>query len=326
MSSDKTKPYVVSPALRAAVEVAIDLQMPLLLTGEPGTGKTQLAYWIAEQLLDAGNRHDVLRFNTKSNSVARDLFYRYDAIRHFRDAQRPGADASNVNPLDYVSFEALGKAILARDGRQRVVLVDEIDKATRDFPNDLLFEFEEMAFRVEEATQRDFDRANEGKFWEEKTELTNLNLEKVELDGGFVRLHAKQPRPILILTSNSEKNLPDAFLRRCVYHHIDFPDKETLRDIIEAHFPEKYDADTRLELAGRFEKIRDKGLRKLPATAELVRWVEVLGKRSIHLPDIAAIEGKQPADRSKAEQEQLDRFLVTYAVLAKNKDDIDKMR
>ncbi|MEO6760313.1 MAG: MoxR family ATPase, partial [Saprospiraceae bacterium] len=294
--------YLPGDGLRAAVEVARDLEMPLLVTGEPGTGKTQLAYWVAETLL-GGQAQDVLRFNTKTTSVAKDLFYRYDAIRHFRESRK-----EDVNVLDYISFEALGKAILAAGQRQYVVLVDEIDKAPRDFPNDILFEFEEMAFRVEEASARDFegyDFGNKPEFRELKAKIG-----RVVPQQGVIGLPAGAPKPLLILTSNSEKNLPDAFLRRCVFFHIGFPDKDFLAKIVAANanlspeYLNMVDAMVR-----EFEEIRRKGLRKPPATAELVRWAEILEKRGIDLDQVA-----------KGDKTMQQKLLSTYPVLAKNRE------
>ncbi|MCY7326969.1 MAG: MoxR family ATPase [Saprospiraceae bacterium] len=302
--------YTASEGLQAAVQVARDLEMPLLVTGEPGTGKTQLAYWVATELLK-GKEEDVLRFNTKTTSVAKDLFYRYDAIRHFRDASRDKLDAVKV--LDYITFEALGKAILAAGERQYVVLIDEIDKAPRDFPNDVLFEFEDMAFRVEEALPRDFV----GYDFSEKPEFQELkaNIGTVQPKQGAIRLPENAPKPLLILTSNSEKNLPDAFLRRCVFYHIAFPDKDALAKIVRenAQLSPAY-LDMVETMVKKFEEIRNKGLRKLPATAELVRWAEILEKRGVDLDKGAAGD----ADMNKL-------LLGTYPVLAKNREDLNKM-
>ncbi len=304
--------YLPDPGLEAAVEVAIELGMPLLVTGEPGTGKTQLAYWVAKTLFN-GKTEDVLRFNTKTTSVAKDLLYRYDAIRHFRDAQR-----SDVNVLNYITFAALGKAILAAGPRRRfIVLIDEIDKAPRDFPNDVLFEFEDMAFRVEEAESHDFAAVGEG-FWQNKPELEELGVtvQNVVLEQGFIRLPKDAPRPLLILTSNSEKNLPDAFLRRCVFYHIPFPDDAMLKDIVSSNVPLSPEYEQMLgRMIALFSEARRKGMRKPPATAELVRWVEILEKRGIDLDKVAA--GDEAMKRE---------LLKTYPVLAKNREDLEKLR
>jgi len=303
--------YLPDPGLEAAVEVALELGMPLLVTGEPGTGKTQLAYWAADK--KEFNLHpQVLRFNTKTTSVAKDLFYRYDAIRHFRDASR-----AEVNVLNYITFDALGKAILAAASARRfVVLVDEIDKAPRDFPNDVLFEFEDMAFRIEEAETKDFTVADN--FWREKPELAELkiDIEKVHPQQGVIRLPKGAPRPLLILTSNSEKNLPDAFLRRCVFYHIPFPDDKRLEKIVSQNveFGENYEKMLS-KIIEKFSDIRRKGLRKPPATAELVRWVEILEKRGIDLEKAA-----------QGDEAMRQKLLDTYPVLAKNREDLEKLK
>ncbi len=306
----KSVTYLPDPGLEAAVEVALELGMPLLVTGEPGTGKTKLAYWAAQEKR-FGLQPDVLLFNTKTTSVAKDLFYRYDAIRHFRDAQR-----HDVNVLDYITFEALGKAILAAGPEQRfVVLIDEIDKAPRDFPNDVLFEFENMAFRVEEALPSDFEGHDFGQRQEFQALKTSIG--EVSLTQGMIERAENAPKPLLILTSNSEKNLPDAFLRRCVFYHIPFPkDEKRLAEIVTANVPlsPKYEKMLQ-QMVLKFIEIRNKGLRKPPATAELVRWVEILTKRGIDLDKIA-----------EGDLNMKQRLADTYTVLAKNREDLEKIK
>ncbi|MGH1364906.1 MAG: AAA family ATPase [Calditrichia bacterium] len=256
--------YRASPDLAAAVNVALRLRQPLLVTGEPGTGKTQLAHSVTWQL----GLGQVLEFETQSNSIARDLFYSYDHMSRFHAAQTKTGSDDN---LDYLEYQALGKAILLAnknstvkdflrpamdfqhpgEPRLSVVLVDEIDKAPRDFPNDILNQIRRMYFR-----------------------LGPMNNVKVEAD--------PQWRPILIFTSNSEKHLPDAFLRRCVYYHIPFPEDNELKDIVASRLgktaealkaePVIYDA---LEF---FQKVRNMApqLQKKPATAELLDWLMLL--------------------------------------------------
>lgn len=316
--------YIADEGLQAAVEVARALGMPLLVTGEPGTGKTQLAYWVAQLIraeeaektgqkpLDEKQDPRVLRFNTKTTSVARDLFYRFDAVRHFRAThQNPGQPA---NVFDYLTFEALGKAILAAGQRQFVVLVDEIDKAPRDFPNDVLFEFEDLAFRVEEAMPEDFD-GYKGHF-AQKPEFQELkvSVKDPEHQQGIIRMPEGAPRPVLILTSNSEKNLPDAFLRRCVFYHIPFPEKDDLLKIVEknAHVSGKY-KQLIAKAADNFLELRQIGLRKQPSTAELIHWVEILAEREIDLDQAAKDAGAYK------------ELKKTFPVLAKNKDDLEKL-
>lgn len=269
--------YYAAPALRDAVNVAIALGQPLLLTGEPGTGKTQLAYSIAFELQLA----KPYVFNTKTTSVAKDLFYRYDSLAHFRDVQLKKDNEVKIE--DYITYEALGTAIIHSPTERSVVLIDEIDKAPRDLPNDLLNEFENLEFSIRE-TGKSFT-ANKGN------------------------------RPILILTSNSEKNLPDAFLRRCVYYHIPFPDKPALMEIIRRRLSLSpiFMANMLSDAVDHFLQIRaSKGLRKPPATSELLAWIHILDKNEINLnSDI---------------KDQIEKLYMSYSVLAKNKEDLQKLR
>lgn len=307
--------YFPDAGLRAAVEVARDLHMPLLVTGEPGTGKTDLAHWIARELFDNGK---VFRFNTKTTSQAKDLFYRYDAIRHFANRK------SKPNPLHYIHFEALGQGILeARENAPRnVVLVDEIDKAPRDFPNDVLFQFEQYAFRVEEATRQDFVEFDFSEQFGNKTlpidSDNNLRLAHLANDED----QYVDP-PFLLLTSNSEKNLPDAFLRRCVFYHITFPKTADLEKILraKARVSENYFKYLNPVIAF-FEKVRERGPLKKPATAELIRWMESLEKRGVNWTLILKEVAKAEADRDKS---VFDTLRETMPVLLKNKEDLDKL-
>ncbi len=267
--------YIASQPLSDAVNVALALGQPLLLTGEPGTGKTQLANSIAYQL---GLR--LYKFHTKSASTARDLFYRYDSLRHFHDAQLK--DKSEVQAKDYIELEALGKAIVNSPVERAVVLIDEIDKAPRDFPNDVLNEMEQMEFTIQET----------GKTFRASDEC----------------------RPIVVITSNSEKNLPDAFLRRCVFYHIPFPNKSLLRKIVNSRLDLPIAFKERMLDAAidHFHEIRtNKGLRKKPATAELLAWVHVLSELDI--------------DMNSLELER-ERLSMSYSILAKSQDDLRKLR
>jgi MoxR-like ATPase len=263
--------YIPSPELTNAVGVAYKLAMPLLLTGEPGCGKTQCAFWIQGDAYKGVFSH-LLRFDVKTTSAARDLFYRYDAIRHFRDAQK-----KNVNVLDYIHFTALGQAILASANGQRcVVLIDEVDKAPRDFPNDLLYEVENLKFRIEEAT---LEEIQSYKKWGDKLELKNLGITQpaFDKDGVFQCADDVNLRPFLLLTSNSEKNLPDAFMRRCAYFHLVFPKKEILNDILSGQKWKLASATYQNALVDTFIKIREtQGLRKNPGISEMLNWLHYL--------------------------------------------------
>lgn len=289
--------YIPDSGLDAAANVALDLQLPLLVTGEPGTGKTQLAYWLAERL-----GTEVLRFNTKTTSQSRDLFYRYDAIRHFRESQK-----QDVNTLNYIQFEALGKAILASGKKRYVVLVDEIDKATRDFSNDLLFEFEKLAFNIPEATESDLQNYD----WKK-----HHGIERPAFDNsGNIAYDEAHPKPVLVLTSNSEKNLPDAFLRRCAFYHIPFPDPARLLEIVQVHgyLDDRFTKELAEKAIGFFGQMREHGLRKKPATAEMLAWIHILKSRNLD-PGAAA------DDKAVAE-----KIRQTFALLAKNKEDLQRL-
>lgn len=281
--------YLADEGLRDAVNVALMLGQPLLVTGEPGTGKTQLAASIAFEL----NLPAPLIFHTKTTSTARDLFYRYDALGHFHDAQFR-KDESRVE--DYIHYEALGLAILLSMNPQEanpylpeqlrdagpvrsVVLIDEVDKAPRDLPNDVLNEIDNMSFNVKE-TGRTFSA-----------------------DQSY--------RPVVVLTSNSEKNLPDAFLRRCVFYHISFPARERLKEIVQRRL--RLDSNFTPQMLDHalqhFEKIRDLTLKKRPATAELLAWLRILDKRHI--------------DVSNLQRGEAEALAFTYSILSKSKEDRD---
>ena len=284
---DDARLYLADKPLRDAVNVALALGQPLLLTGEPGTGKTQLAASLAYELgLPAP-----LIFHTKTTSTAKDLFYRYDALRHFHDAQfRKG----ECEVEEYIAYEALGLAILlsmqpaegdpflpaelkGKGPTRSVVLFDELDKAPRDLPNDILNEIDNMSFTVKE-TGRTF--AAETRF-----------------------------RPILILTSNSEKNLPEAFLRRCVFYHIPFPGPERLRSIVRRRLATTLEfTSEKLENAVRhFERIRSLPLKKKPATAECLAWLQIIQRMNIDVANLKPGEAEALA--------------FSYAVLAKTRED-----
>jgi MoxR-like ATPase len=238
------EPYLASAELEDAVNVSIGLGRPLLLQGDPGSGKTKLAYAIAYALgLPLEEAY------VKSTSRGQDLLYTYDALRRLHDVQLKQADP---DPRAYVSFGALGRAIVrASFGRRSVVLIDEIDKADLDFPNDLLREIDELAFDVP------------------------------EVPGLSFRIPAVQARlrPIVIITHNEEKALPDAFLRRCIFHYIEFPKSAEMLDrILRLH--EIDSADVRSEAIRTVRTLQSVNLVKSPGLSELLDWaryVQYLG-------------------------------------------------
>lgn len=269
LTADHPAGYQPDPGLVDAVNVALVLNRPLLVTGEPGNGKTQLAASVAWQLarrnlLNVASER-VEKFETKSTSVARDLFYTFDTLRRFQAANTGGSS----NNVDYMTYNALGRSlinalpkaavqpILPADFEHRgpfrsVVLIDEIDKAPRDFPNDLLNEIDQMYFRVPE-------------------------LQNAQVGGDGVL--GQQYRPLVFITSNSEKNLPDPFLRRCIYYHIPFPDPVRLQAILLARLA-RFRAvkgpltDDSLRF---FSQVRDSGVSKRKISpAELIQWLSYM--------------------------------------------------
>lgn len=272
--------YLPSDDLVDAVNVALALGQPLLLTGEPGTGKTQLAYHVSHQF-DLGKP---LIFNAQTSSVATDLFYKYDALGHFQYNQN-NKEPLTLNELEkrFINFNALGEAI--RQQKRLVVLIDEIDKAPRDFTNDLLFNIENLSFKIPELDNKEYASAD------------NL-------------------RPIIIMTSNSEKNLPDAFLRRIAYFHIPFPTPEDLLTILSRKTDGLSEVDLKSAIA-YFQSVRDMKLKKAPATSELIYWVVLL--QQLLFPFSKLNSGKF----SEQERSQLQ---MSYAVLAKNKEDLETLK
>lgn len=229
--------FVPDEGLEEAIHTALAVGEPLLLTGEPGTGKTQAAYYVAWKL----GLGDVLHFQVKSDSTAQDLLYHFDSVRYFHDAHLLAG--VTLSKMKYVEERPLWEALTA--DKPRVLLIDEIDKAPRDFPNDLLHELDQMCFTVKETG--------------EQVQVRDNN------------------RPLVFITSNSERRLPEAFLRRCVFHHIDFK-RDLLKTVLESHrasFSRFSDGFLALAI-DRFMLLRKERLRKIPATGELLVWLKTM--------------------------------------------------
>ena len=256
-----TDDYVISPELRDSVNVSIALARPLVVKGEPGTGKTLLAHAIAKSLAKK-----LYIWNIKSTTKACEGLYVYDTVKRLNDARFGDRDISDIS--QYIRLGKLGEAFSAQE--QVVLIIDEIDKAELEFPNDLLNELDEMSFYIHETGET---------------------------------LTAKH-RPIVIITSNSEKELPDPFLRRCIFHYIEFPDQQLMQEIVGVHFP---DIENKLlrEALKKFYWIRQfDSLRKKPSTSELIDWLQAL-----------IIGGLAPAKISKE--------LPFVGTLLKKKEDVD---
>ena len=228
-----TVKYITSPELRHAVNVSAAIARPLLIKGEPGTGKTLLATAVSEDL-----GLELYTWNVKSTSKAVEGLYVYDTVQRLQDSRFGDKDVSDIR--QYIKLGPLGQALTSE--KQVVLLIDEIDKADLEFPNDLLHELDTMEFTVTETGDR----------------------------------HRAIQRPIVIITSNAEKELPDPFLRRCVFHYIQFPDPGLMADIVRVHFP---DIQKKLleQCLAKFYSLREvQGIRKRPSTSELIDWIGAL--------------------------------------------------
>jgi MoxR-like ATPase len=266
MRFEGTDTYVADDDLKIAVNAAVTLQRPLLIKGEPGTGKTMLAEEVARAL-----GMPLFQWHIKSTTKAQQGLYEYDAVSRLRDSQLGDAKVHDI--ANYIVKGVLWEAFESE--RQAVVLVDEIDKADIEFPNDLLRELDRMEFHVYETR----------------------------------RTVKARHRPVILITSNNEKELPDAFLRRCFFHYIRFPDKETMQAIVDVHFPgiRKHLVQAALE---SFFGIREMpGLKKKPSTSELLDWLKLLLAEDIP-PEALRSEGHQQA------------IPPLYGALLKNEQDV----
>jgi MoxR-like ATPase len=233
-----TDDYLTSLELEAAVNCALALERPLLVRGEPGTGKTQLAEALAQAL-----GLTLIHWPVKSTTKAQDGLYVYDTVQRLYDSRFGDGDVRDIRR--YIRLGPLGEAFAAKE--RRVLLIDEVDKADLEFPNDLLHELDRMRFRIIETGDEVVARE----------------------------------RPVVVITSNAEKELPDAFLRRCVFHYIEFPERDLMARIVRVHHPDL--SDKLLDDALRaFYALRDvQGLRKRPSTSELIDWIAVLRRAGI---------------------------------------------
>ena len=254
--------YVASPELLASVNIAMALEKPLLVKGEPGTGKTMLAQAAADAL-----GMELLIWSIKSTTKAQDGLYVYDTVQRLYDSQF-GADVSDIGK--YIKLGKLGEAF--KKPARCVLLIDEIDKADIEFPNDLLWELDRMEFYIPETKET-------------------------------VKAAV---RPLVIITSNAEKELPDAFLRRCIFHYIDFPDQEMMEKILRVHFHDLEDKLLRQALESFYEVRALRGLQKKPSTSELIDWVQAL--------QIAGIDPKR-----------IQKEMPFAGVLLKKNEDLDAL-
>lgn len=266
MKFDSTSTYIATDELKMAVNAAATLERPLLIKGEPGTGKTMLAEEIASSL-----GMELISWHIKSTTKAQQGLYEYDAVSRLRDSQLGDDRVHDIN--NYIEKGKLWEAFTSDE--RCVLLIDEIDKADIEFPNDLLLEIDKMQFHVYETGET------------------------------VVAKH----RPIVVITSNNEKELPDAFLRRCFFHYIQFPDRKTMQDIVDVHFPSIKEDLVKEAMEIFFDVRKVPGLKKKPSTSELIDWLKLL------MADDIPEEILRNRDTSKA-------IPPLYGALVKNEQDV----
>ncbi len=280
MRFEGTENYVITEDLKVAVNAAITLERPLLVKGEPGTGKTVLAVEIAKAL-----NVPLLEWHIKSTTKAQQGLYEYDAVSRLRDSQLGDPRVGDIS--NYIKQGKLWEAFTL--DQRPVLLIDEIDKADIEFPNDLLQELDRMQFHVYE---------------------TGETIEAVN-------------RPIVIITSNNEKELPDAFLRRCFFHFIKFPDADTMRDIVEVHFPGLKGQLVNNALR-MFYDVRDvPGLKKKPSTSELLDWIKLLVNEDIDIETLRETDQRRlipPLHGALLKNEQDVHLFEKLAFMTRGKD------
>ena len=265
MKFSGTNSYIATEDLIVAVNAAISLERPLLIKGEPGTGKTELAKQVSKAL-----NLNMIEWHVKSTTKAQQGLYEYDAVSRLRDSQLGDKKVNNIR--NYIRKGKLWQAFETKE--KCVLLIDEIDKADIEFPNDLLQELDKMEFHVYE---------------------TDENVKALQ-------------RPVVIITSNNEKELPDAFLRRCFFHYIKFPDMETMKKIVHSHFPKIKESLLAVALT-QFYELRDTtGIKKKPSTSEVLDWLKLLLADDLNTDDL-----KRPGK---------DSLPVLHGALLKNEQDV----
>ena len=266
MKFSGTENYVATEALNLAVNAAVILERPLLIKGEPGTGKTMLAHEVAAAL-----GKPLISWHIKSTTKALQGLYEYDAVERLRDSQLGDERVHNIG--NYIKRGKLWEAFASDE--QVVLLIDEIDKADIEFPNDLLHELDQMEFFVYETSEQ------------------------------VKAVH----RPLVFITSNNEKELPDAFLRRCFFHYIDFPDRETMQQIVDVHYPDIKQSLVRDALEIFFGVRAVPGVKKKPSTSELIDWLKLLMSDDI-------------SDEVLANRDPVEAIPPLYGALLKNEQDV----